>query len=108
MTAENALALYELISATANIDLKRDLEEAALAYAHCRARCLLASREERESMNAARSAAHETLIDACNILARAMSRSDENSAWRAVLGDDRKVVGDFACQLHCLLALRAR
>ena len=56
---------------------------------------------------AERIAAHEALIDACDILSRAMGRSGEDNSWRRLLGDDRREVGDFACFVHCNLGLRA-
>jgi hypothetical protein len=54
-------------------------------------------------MEIARTSAHDAFIDACNILTRAMRRSGEEASWRDTLGDDRKVIGDFACHLHSLL-----
>jgi len=51
---------------------------------------------------------HDTLIDACNILWRAMAKSEKAMNWRQTMGDDREDIGDFACQLHCILGIRAR
>ncbi|MFZ1641935.1 MAG: hypothetical protein WAV07_11025 [Candidatus Contendobacter sp.] len=31
----------------------------------------------------------------------------ETIGWRALLGDDRKNIGDFACYLHCLLGVKS-
>ncbi len=42
------------------------------------------------------------------ILSRAMAKDGEKSDWRAQLGDDRKVIGDFACLVHAILGLRSR
>lgn len=59
-------------------------------------------------MDASRAAAHDTFIDACNILSRAMLAAGEPIAWRAEIGTERGDIGDFACLLHCVLGLRAR
>lgn len=59
-------------------------------------------------MDAGRTRAHNAFIDACNILSRQMARPGEDVAWRARLRSDRKILGDFACYLHCLLGLKAR
>jgi hypothetical protein len=37
-----------------------------------------------------------------------MADNDEDITWRKMLGDDRKAIGDFACYLHCILAIQAR
>lgn len=108
MTESIARSLYEQISTTKHVMLRRDLEIAAITYAHWRAQWALAANDERREMEAARTAAHNVFIDSCSILSRAMARSGEDSSWHSTLGDDRKLVGDFACYLHCLVAIAAR
>jgi len=54
-----------------------------------------------------RTATHDTLIDACDILSRNMKKSGEDASWRALL-KERKEIGDFACYIHCVLGLAAR
>jgi hypothetical protein len=103
-----ATALYGIVARTSHHDLLRDVDHAAVTYAHHRATWALASAAERREMDPSRTAAHNAFIDACNILSRAMARSAEDSSWRATLGDDRKVIGDFACHIHCQLAISAR
>ena len=108
MKRDDAEVIYQQLASTAHSDLKHDLEVAAIAYAHQRAEWALASLDGRREMEVARTRAHDAFIDACNILSRAMARSVEDASWRDALGGDRKVVGDFACHLHCLLAIAAR
>lgn len=103
-----ASQLYQQITSTRHHDLMRELERTAVVYAHHRATWALGSHEERREMDAARTAAHNAFIDACNILSRAMTRSCEDSSWRVALGDDRKGIGDFACYIHCHLSIGAR
>lgn len=63
----------------------------------------LSSREQRIEMDQRRRLAHNTFIDACN-----MGAEGEDNSWRADLGDDRKIIGDFACFVHCFLGIEAR
>ena len=108
MDTNTANALYEAIKGSTLDELARELFRAAIQYARYRTDWALASLDERKEMDAARSRAHDTFIDSCNILSRNMGKIGEDNRWRALLGDDRKVIGDFACHLHCLLGLQAR
>lgn len=88
--------------------LRRLWLEAAVRYAGLRAAWWLAPPPERLGMDASRTSAHDSFIDACNILSRAMAGAGESNAWRAEIGTERGEIGDFACLLHCVLGLRAR
>ena len=80
----------------------------AIRYAHIRAEWSLMDSDQRREADASRTKAHNSFIDSCNILSRNMNKSGESVAWRASLGNDRKVIGDFACYLHCLLSIKVR
>lgn len=108
MTYETAIHLHRHLASTKHVDLLRDLERSAITYAHLRASWAQANPEERLEIDPTRTAAHNSLIDGCNILARSMSKSGEDTAWRETLGNDRKSIGDFACYIHCVRALSAR
>jgi hypothetical protein len=62
---------------------------------------------ERAEIDRRRTLAHNVLIDALNILSRSMERRGEDISWRAMLGNDRVLIGDIACHLHCALGIRA-
>ena len=47
-------------------------------------------------MDGTRTAAHNALIDALNILSRAMIKAGEDTTWRKQLGNDRQEIGDLA------------
>lgn len=100
--------LLSLRGHSAADDLLQDLTEAAVRYARLRVDWALMDREGRSALDPTRSAAHNALIDSCNILGRAMGRAGEDTAWRDALGHDRKVIGDMACHLHCALGVGAR
>ena len=108
MEFENARTILNGIESTCLEALKADLYEAAVRYAGIRASWFLSSREERRSAELARKAAHNRFIDSCNILSRNMRASGEDNAWRSLLGEDRKEIGDFACYLTAILGVRAR
>ena len=88
--------------------LRTELFAKAVEYAHLRAQWQLSSPANRDHMDAHRTLAHNAFIDACNILSRNMGAEGLDISWRAEIGDDRKKIGDFACQISCLLGLAAR
>ena len=108
MDSKTANEMYEAIKQSQFDDLVGGLLRAAVKYAHYRAEWALVSIDERKEMDAARTRAHNALIDACNILSRNMAKEGEDITWREKLGTDRKVIGDFACHLHCILGVKAR
>lgn len=109
MTSEQvAQLLLSLRGTTVSGELLQDLIDAAVRYARLRVDWALKSPGDRLELEAARTSAHNVVIDACNILSRAMLRAGENNDWRASLGTDRRVIGDMACHLHCELGLAAR
>jgi hypothetical protein len=113
MTASEAESVFkQVVEAAAGDDdllrLHRDLCLVAVRYARARTDWRLADRETRLSMGKARTAAHDALIDACNILSRACTRAGRPNEWRRRLGEDRKEIGDFACHVHAYLGIFAR
>ena len=103
-----AWLIFDETSRTSCTELRAELFECAIRYAHLRARWALASRECRIEIDPERTRAHNVLIDACNILSRAMARAGEPIKWRRELGDERGGIGDVACHIHCKLGLLAR
>ena len=108
MEIYEAKEIYEAIRRSQWTSLADDLVGAAVKYARMRTDWVLSSANERREMDEARSRAHTAFIDCCNILSRNMANSGEDNNWRTLLSDDRKRIGDFACQLHCLLGITAR
>jgi hypothetical protein len=103
---KNFHKLYLVIENSKQIDLKKSLYKNAVRYAHLRSKWLSVDREERESMHEEIRSAHNVFIDSCNILSRNMINSGEDASWRKELGDDRKVIGDFACYISFVWELR--
>jgi len=108
MDYETAKNLYRQIIDTKQSAEYSELIATAVTYARTRVDYLLADAEKRRWLGSDRTAVHNVFILACNNLAQAMGAHGENAAWRATLGQDRKVIGDFACYIHCILGLVAR
>lgn len=89
-------------------DLRSLLMQSAVKYARIRTDWYLSSSSSRQDMDRHRTALHNAFIDSVNILSRNMRKAGEDTSWREQLGADRKVIGDFACYIHCLLGIRAR
>jgi hypothetical protein len=103
-----AFTIYQQISRSQCVDLRRDLVEAAIRYAALRVQWLQTEGEVRADVDVRRTRAHNAFIDQCNILARTMAARGEDISWRETLGQNRKDIGDFACYIHCFLGLAAR
>jgi len=89
-------------------ELRGHFVDQAIRYARIRTDWQRADAGDRQDIDEARTRAHNALIDAANILSRAMSKEELDCSWRQRLGNDRRTIGDFACFLHCFLGLAAR
>lgn len=108
MDLSEAREILEAIGKSKLSSLRRQFLEGAVRYAEKRAAWALAEPRDRPQIDAARTAAHDTFIDSCNILSRNMAETGEDNSWRRRIGSDRKDIGDFACLIHCLLGLSVR
>ena len=108
MNEQFFLPLFQAVDSTSLKKLRDNFYKLAIRYAVVRAQWNFISVEEKIETNDERTRLHNTLIDSLNILARNMERADENVAWRRTLGDDRKVIGDFACYVVAWLGIRQR
>lgn len=108
MSPELAKKIFKQINQTKLFSLKNDLINYAVEYSIIRVEWYLASDEDKSALEDARTTKHNAFIDACNILSREMLKQYEDASWRIDLGNDRKVIGDFACYVHCFLGLSSR
>lgn len=106
MDYEIAEKILKQIETTKLDDLETNLIQNAIKYARIRTDWMLTPSEKRVEIS--RGDAHNAFIDSCNILSEAMANNGEDVTWRKTLGDNRKVIGDFACYLHCILGIQAR
>jgi len=104
----SARQLLDAIQASKQHSLRDELIKTAVRYARLRCDWYLGDLEQRVQIDQNRTLAHNVFIDACNILARNMQQAGEDISWRRSLGTDRKLIGDFACYLHCLIGIDGR
>lgn len=107
MNYETSVIVYD---ATQDGDprLRMEMVRRAILYSQIRVEWQMAPIGDRMAMNSRRTAAHNALIDAVNALARSMRAAGRDDAWRRLLTDDRKEIGDFACFLVAHLGVLAR
>ena len=108
MSFEKSLNIFEKINSTKLKSLKEELYVTAIRYARIRTDWQFMSNEEKMTNDDLRTRAHNTFIDACNILSREMIKANEDASWRIELGNERQEIGDFACYVHCFLGLSSR
>jgi len=108
LDSHSARQLLDSIQSSSQHSLRDELIKTAVRYARLRCDWYLADLQQRVQMDQDRTLAHNVFIDTCNILARNMQQAGEDIGWRRKLGTDRKLIGDFACYLHCLIGIDGR
>lgn len=108
LSASQARTCYEQINETSLDSLRLTLYRQAVEYAKFRSQWSFLTFEQRKEIDPSRTISHNAFIDSANILSRNMTKQGEDNSWRATLGDDRKVIGDFACYVALYLALESR
>jgi len=111
MKFETAIKIYtdlEEITTQKSREIRDMLYKSAVKYAHIRANWRFLEPDDRAESDKVRRISHNALIDACNILSRNIIKEGEGAAWRGLLGNDRKKIGDFACYLACIIGLESR
>jgi hypothetical protein len=100
--------IYDKVMSSKLIELKKALITTGIRYARIHVDWSLVNLEERLDIEEERTHAHNAFISACDVLARNMGKAGEDNTWRIQLGDDRKIIGDFACLLHAVIGIKAR
>jgi len=108
MNEQFFLPLFQAVDSTSLKKLRDNFYKLAIRYAVVRAQWNFISVEEKIDSNDERTRLHNTLIDSLNILSRNMLKAGETVEWRIALGDNRKVIGDFACYVVAWLGIRQR
>lgn len=97
--------VYSSVLNCGNEDLIKGLYRSAINYHHYRAIWQIWSLNERNQNDEARTRAHNVFIDNCNIISRYMLKKGLDNSWRQELGEDRKIIGDFACYIAYRISL---
>ena len=64
--------------------------------------------DEKKYIDSTRTYSHNTLIIDFNILSRYLKSKGKNIFWRKKLGDDRRLIGDFACYVIFINSISSR
>lgn len=102
------LPVFRKIDNASRENLRKHFYKLAVRYANTRAEWNFMTVEEKAVEDAARSRLHNALIDSLNILTRQMEKDGEDTSWRSIMGNDRKIIGDFACYVAAWLGIRQR
>ncbi len=104
LTTAAAESIFERFINSVNQSTDADIDEMfaeflkkAIRYANVRAKWELYSAEEKRDEDEGRSLLHNSLISSVNILKRLLEKENLDISWREDLGEDRKIIGDFAC-----------
>ena len=108
LSYKNFYKFFTIIDNSKHIEMKKSFYRNAVRYAKLRADWYLVDREQRALMHEERRSAHNIFIDFCNIMSRSMIKDGDDISWRKELGDDRQVIGDFACYISFVLGIKAR
>ncbi len=85
------------IQADDKINFYNDFLKKAFDYAYIRACWEIKSNQEKMDDDNYRTACHNQVITALNVLSRLANQEGIDTYWRDELGDDRKRIGDFTC-----------
>jgi len=108
MELKEALQIFETLKETKHTQAFDWMVKSAVRYAGIRADWYFAKAAEQNMMDDERTIAHDAFIHSCNELSKQMNENGKSTAWRIAIGSDRKSIGDFACLIHAIIAIKAR
>jgi hypothetical protein len=108
MELKEASEIFETLKATKHNKEFEWLVKSAVRYAGIRAEWYFAKAAEQNMMDDERTIAHDAFIHSCDVLSLKMKENGESTAWRIAIGSDRKLIGDFACLVYAIIAIKAR
>lgn len=90
------------------LDFVKDMVDKANKYTSVRCKWEFMSNKERLEEDSMRTALHNSFITSINIISRILESEGLDISWREKLGDDRKVLGDFACFISYIVGITNR
>lgn len=108
MNLQEVTKIYESFQSSKCQALVKSTLKYAIRYTNLRVEWWLLDTQGRIEIDDERTRAHNAFISTCNALARNMNLQNEDTAWRNKLGNDRKVIGDFAVLLVAVMGVKAR
>ncbi len=90
------------------MDFVKDMVDKANKYTSIRCKWEFMTNEERMEEDSMRTALHNSFITSINIVSRILASEGLDISWREKLGDDRKILGDFACFMSYMIGITNR
>ena len=108
MELKEALQIFDTLRGTKHTHDFETMIKSAVHYAGIRVEWYFAKMAEQNMMDDERTLAHDAFIRSCDALSMQMKENGESTTWRIAIGSDRKSIGDFACLVHAIIAIKAR
>ena len=90
------------------MDFVKDMVDKANKYTSIRCKWEFMTNEERMEEDSMRTALHNSFITSINVVSRILASEGLDISWREKLGDDRKIIGDFACFISYMVGITNR
>ena len=100
--------IIEIVNDEEALELYNELIDDAIRYSQIRAKWINMNNDEKKNIDATRTCSHNALITDFNILSRYLKLKGKNTFWKEKLGDDRKLIGDFACYIVFINSIKSR
>ena len=100
--------IIEIVNDEEALELYNELIDDAIRYSQIRAKWININNDEKKNIDATRTCSHNALITDFNILSRYLKLKGKNTFWKEKLGDDRKLIGDFACYIVFINSINSR
>lgn len=100
--------IIEIVNDEEALELYNELIDDAIRYSQIRAKWINMNNDEKKNIDATRTCSHNALITDFNILSRYLKLKGKNTFWKEKLGDDRKLIGDFACYIVFINSINSR
>lgn len=85
------------------LELYNELINDAIRYSEIRAKWINMNNDEKKNIDYTRTCSHNALITDFNMLSRYLKGKGKSTIWREKLGEDRRLIGDFACYIILFL-----
>lgn len=90
------------------LELYNELVNDAIRYFEIRVKWTQMNNDEKKHIDSTRTFSHNALITDFNVLSRYLKSKGKNIFWRKKLGDDRRLIGDFACYIIFINSINSR
>lgn len=103
-----ALSYWECINNSQNKELINNFKISALRYTRYRVKDLILINKGEEINKNDVEITFNNFLDVVDSLSKEMNKNNEDTQWRLELGDDKKMIADFACYISLILSFNTR